>query len=146
MASVIPAARLYFLNMCRLALPQDVFIWYGKRLGVFSAPITLQCFGWTASQEPAELGPNLRREETFDLKLCLSSFAGDQDFDAREAECMSNWSLITTALGNDGSLGNIVRWAQITDYEFSPNANADGQSIGNLDFTVNCQQRIESMS
>lgn len=146
MSSVVRAARIYFLNMCTVALPQDTYIFYGKRLGVFSAPLTLQCFGWTALQEPAELAPNLRREEIFDLNCCLSSFAGDQDFDAREAEVMANWSLITTAIGNDGSFNGIVRWAQITEYEFTPGANTTGQSIGSLDFKVNCVQRIESMS
>ena len=146
MSSCIPAARKYFLNMCTTVLPQDCYIYYGKRLGVFSAPLTLQCFGWTAIQEPAEIGPDLKREEIFDLNCALSSFAGDQDFEARETEVMSNWSLITTAVGLDGSFGNIVRWAQVTQYEFVPDANLDGQSIGTLDFKIACVQRIASMS
>ncbi len=92
-----------------------------------------------------EIGPNLRREEIFDLNCCLSSFAGDQDFDAREAEVMTNWALVTVALNNDASFNNLVRWAQITEYEFTPEANATGQSIGTLDFKVNAVQRIDTM-
>jgi hypothetical protein len=152
MSSCIPAARIYFLNMCRNVLPQDTFIWYGAKLSLFSSPLMLQCYGWHAIQEPAELAPNLRREEIFDLDCCLSSFQGDQDFDAREAEVMTNWSLITTALGNDASFNGggtgpgIVRWAQITEYEFQPMPDPEGKSIGSLEFKVGCVQRIESMS
>jgi hypothetical protein len=146
MTSVAPAARVYFQNLCKSVLPDDAYVWYGKRMGSFSAPLTLQIYGWKGTQEPAELAPNLRREENFDINCCLSSFAGDMDFASRETEVMAQWSKITTALGNDATLGNIVRWAQITEYEFVPDSNIDGKSIGSLEFNVNCQQRIESMS
>jgi hypothetical protein len=135
--------------MCAGVLPQDTFVWYGKKLGTFSSPLMLQCYGWTAQQQPAEIGPNLRREEEFELNCCLSSYAGDasqEAFDSREQECMSNWSLITTALGNDASLGNIVRWAQIVEYQYTPDTGPEGGTIGELEFKVQCVQRIDSMS
>jgi len=146
MSSIIPAARKQFVAMCAAVLPDDTFIWFGKRLAMYSSPLMLQIYGWTAEQEPAELAPNLRREEIFDLHCCLSSFRGDQDFDAREAEVMANWSLITTAVGNNATLNQTVRWAQITQYEFIPDVDSKGMSIGSLEFTLGCVQRIESMS
>lgn len=122
-------------------------MYFGKRLSVYSAPITLQVYGWRALQEPAELAPNLRREETFELDCCLSSFAGDQDYESREAECIANWNLLYVAVGNDATLGGIVRWAQFTEYEFSADSNpTGGQSIGHLEFKIQCVQRVESLS
>lgn len=147
MSSVIVQARKNFLAMAASVLPDDTYIWYGKRLSVFSAPLTLQCYGWTAMQEPAELTPQYRVEEHFDLSCCLSSWAGDQDFDAREAEVMGFFALITTTLATEPNyrLGNTVRWAYLTDYEFIPDTDGEMQrSIGTLDFKIHCEQRIET--
>lgn len=148
MSSVASLARKNFLAMCAGVLPDDTFIWFGKRLGVFSAPLTLQCFGWAATQTPAELSPAYRVEEAFDLNCALSSFAGDQDFDARETEVMASFALISTTLATDPNyrLGNAVRWAYITDYEFVPDGDTEGRSLGTLDFKVHCEQRIESLT
>lgn len=149
MSSVIPQARKNFMAMAATVLPDDAYIWYGKRLSVFSAPITLQCYGWSALQEPAELTPQYRVEEHFDLACCLSSFLGDQDFDAREQEVMSLFALITTTLATDPNyrLGNTVRWAYITEYDFVPDVNGEQSgSVGILDFKVHGEQRIESLT
>ena len=146
MSSVIRASRIYFLNMCKTVLPDDTYIFYGAKLSKFSSPLMLQCYGWTALQEPGEIGPNLRREEAFDLNCCLSSFQGDQDFDAREQEVMTNWALITVALNNDASFNSLIRWAQITEYNFQPEPGVEGSSVGSLEFKVGCVQRIDTMS
>lgn len=149
MSSVIPQARKNFLAIAKGVLPDDALIWYGKRLGVFSAPVILQCYGWQALQEPAELAPTYRVEEHFDLSCCLSSMAGDQDFDAREQEVMGFFALITTTLATDPNyrLGNTVRWAYVTDYQFTPDVDAElERSVGTLDFKIHCEQRIESLT
>ena len=149
MSSVIPQARKNFLALAKGVLPDDAYIFYGKRLATFSAPTMLQCYGWTAMQESAELSPQYRVEEHFDLSCCLSIMAGDQDFDAREQEVMSLFALITTTLATDPNyrLGNTVRWAYITEYDFTPDVDSELQrAIGVLDFKLHCEQRIESLT
>lgn len=149
MSSVIRQARINFLALARGVLPDDAAIWYGKRLDVFSAPVMLQCYGWTAEQLPEELSPQYRVDEHFDLACCLSSMAGDKDFDTREQEVMGFFALITTTLAADPNyrLGNTVRWAYVTTYDFVPDVDADmGRSVGTLDFKLHCEQRIESLT
>jgi hypothetical protein len=75
--------------------------------------------------------------------------AGDQDFDAREQEVTSLFALITTTLATDPNyrLGNTVRWAYITEYDFVPDVDGElERSVGILDFKVHCEQRIESLT
>ena len=145
MSSSAPAAVSYFLTLAQTTLP-DCFVVFRKRLGVFSAPLTLQVFGFTGTEEPAELSPEAKREENFDINCNLSSYAGDEDMQARMNEVMSAWSLLTIAVSTDYTLGGTVRWAQIPEYDFTPDTDTTGKSLGSLDFKVNCQQRITSLS
>ncbi len=157
MSSVIRQARLNLFTIWTPLLPDDTFFWYGKRLGVFSAPLTLQCYGWTATQTPAELSPEYRVEEDFDLSFCVSSWKGDVDFDTREQEVTDVFKILSTAVANNytlavppaspGSNTGPVRWAYVTDYEFIPDVTPDsGASVGTLDFKIHAQQRIETQT
>jgi hypothetical protein len=154
MSSQIRQARINLMKMWADIMPDDTFFWYGKRLGMFSAPLTVQVYGWTATQTPAELSPEYKVEEQFDLSCCVSSFQGDQDFDAREAEAIAAFEILTEAVANNYTLaypvgpgGGPVRWAYVTDYEFTPDVTAtQGQSVGTLDFKIQGQQRIETQS
>lgn len=147
MSSVIRQARINFMALATSVLPDDTTIYYGKRLAVFTAPLTLQIYGWTATRTPEELSPRYRVDEDFDFSCCISSFEGDQDFDAREQECMAAFETLVIAVNNDYTLDGVVRWAFLTDYEFIPDTTAtQGQSMGSLEFKIHCEQRIESLS
>jgi hypothetical protein len=148
MSSVAAAATSYFLQLARSVLPDDSFVVLRKSGAqmVFSAPLTLQVYGFKGSQIPAELSPQARREETFDIDCCVSSYQGDDDLEARMAEAQTAWALLSVAVGNDYTFGNIVRWAQITDYDFIPSSDTTGKTLGSVEFKVNCQQRIDSLT
>lgn len=151
MSSVISSTVRYFVTLCQSVLPDDSFVFFGKRMSVFTAPLTLQVNGWTGEQAPAELSPQARREEIFTINSALTYLAGgsgdDLDFVLSvEDTVMANWALITTAVGNDYRLGNNVRWAQVGKYDYVPDRDASsGMQIGTLDFGIDCQQRIDSL-
>jgi hypothetical protein len=145
MSSVASATRKYFQTAVAAVLPDDAYVWYGAKMSIFEAPITLEILGWHGQQVPAELSPQARREEEFELVCCITSFAGDQDFDARETEAVTQWNAVSVMIGNDYTLGGNVRWAQMATYNFEGIPNADGQSIGVMNFTIECQARIDSL-
>jgi hypothetical protein len=146
MSSVTGATIRYFVTMCQNVLPDTAYVFFGQALTVFSAPITLQVTGWSGEQVPAQLSPQARREETFTIESDLVSQAGDFDFLTREDEVMANWALITSAVGNDFTLGGNVRWAQVGRYTFTAAADkSKGMSLGALSFGIECQVRIDSL-
>ena len=109
----------------------NVQVYYGQSLTKFVSPITVQILGWTGDQEPAELGPMYRREETFQIHCEIVSWAGDQEYGDRETEVMgafgtlsvliaNNWTLPSTAGGSDGA----VRFAECSTFTFTPIAPA----------------------
>jgi hypothetical protein len=147
MSSVAPAATSYFLNLARTVLPDTSFVVLLKR-GiplVFSAPLTLQVYGFSGVQVPADLSPQARREEEFVIDCCISSYMGDDDLESRMAEAQAGWDLLSVAIGNDYTLGRIVRWAQMAEYSFEPSTDNSGKALGSVEFKVNCQQRIDSL-
>jgi hypothetical protein len=148
MSSVAPAATSYFLTLARSVLPDDAFVILMKSGTplVFTAPLTLQVYGFTGSQVPAELSPQARREEEFSIDCCISSYMGDDDLEARMEEAQAGWDLLSVAIGNDYTLGHIVRWAQMAEYSFIPSKDTSGKALGSVEFKVNCQQRIDSLT
>lgn len=144
MSSHIPATLNYFIQLCQATLPADRLVYFGKRLAKYTAPITLQVAGITGDQVVAELGPSYRREETFALHCVLSAFSGDQQYIDRFNDIFNDWSAITIAVANDPALGNNVRYAEVGNMSYLPEATTHGMSIGDLSFDVRCQVRITS--
>ncbi len=145
MSSSIPAATHYFLDLANSVTPADFVVAFSSVLPVYPSPKMLQIKGVTdIMQAPAELSPELRREEHYSIMAELTSYSGDQDFESRFDEVFSIFSLITVAVGNDPTLGNTVRYAQFDEMEYIPKVDAKGQSMGCLDFMVKCEARITS--
>lgn len=146
MSSAIPGAVQALISIAQGALPSDATVWFGVPLPVYEAPITLQILKVTGEQEVAQLGPNYRREETFEIHCCLTSFAGDNDFVSRMTEVYANFSLLTVAIATNYTLNNTVRFAEIRQFDYQPDADGKGMTLGQLDFAVACQVRIESLT
>lgn len=155
MPSSIPGAvsNLFTLLTTAFAAQTTTQVYMGKTLSTYVSPITIQILGWSGDQQPAELGPSYRREETFAIQMEIASFAGDQNYMTRQSEVMAafgvvstlvanNWTLPSTAGGNDGA----VRFAEVGTFTFVPEADNNGKSIGMLNFDVHCSQRITSLS
>jgi hypothetical protein len=145
MASAIPGTLSYFLTLATNTLPSDATVSFGAYKPLFEAPVTLQVTGITGDQEPAELGPNFRREETFSIECDLTSYAGDQLQVNRLTEVFANFALLSVAVANDPTLGSNVRFAEVGDFTYVPGLDAKGQSIGSLTFAIRCSQRIDSL-
>jgi len=146
MASCIPAATPQLLSIITTALPSNAYVWVGKELGVFSAPVTFELNSITSDQQPAALGPDYKREETFEFNCRLTSFQGDTDQQSRLQEVYVNLALIEVAIGNNATLNNTVRFAEIGAGEYQPDTNGSGGSIGTLAFQIRCSQRITSLT
>jgi len=159
MSIQVVQARKNLMTIWQPLLPDDTFFWYGKRMGVFSAPLTVQIYGWTALQSPAELSPAYRVEEEWDISCCVSSWQGDIDFDTREAEALAAFNILTEAVANNYTLAvppanpgdntGPVRWAYLTDYEFVPDTTVGGSgtgggSVGTIDFKIHGAQRVDT--
>lgn len=155
MGSSIPLAVSHLKSLLTTAFAGQTTtqVWFGKTLSTFIAPLTIQMMGWSGDQQPAELGPNYRREETYAIEMQIVSFAGDQDYITRQSEVMAafgiisvlianNYTLPSTAGGNDGA----VRFAEVGTFNFTPEAGDSGQSLGMLDFAIHCSQRIASLT
>jgi hypothetical protein len=156
MPSSIPGAvsNLYALLNTAFTGNEDTLVWMGASLPKTVTPVTVLILGWTGDQEPAELGPSYRREETFQIHMQIRAASGEQSptalldrqttvmarFGVASALIANNWTLPSTAGGNDGT----VRYAEVGTFDFTPEMNQRG-SRGTLTFTVHCSQRIQSL-
>jgi hypothetical protein len=156
MGSSIPGARtnLQALLEAEFSDQPNVQVYYGKHLSQFVSPQTVQILGWTGDQEPAELGPSYRREETFQIHCEIVSWAADDDFPSRETEVMALFDSISLIVGNNPTLpptygatsGGAVRYAEVGSFTFTPDMDASGHSSGTLQFAVHCSQRVTSLT
>jgi len=147
MASSVPSAVSALLSIATAALPTTAQVWFGKPLPTYTAPTTLQVYGvHDGTQEVAVLGPDFKREERYEIQCLLTSWAGDQDFAGRMNEVYADFELITLAIGNNPTLNNTVRFAEIHTFDYIPDADAKGMSLGSLSFSVACQARISSLT
>lgn len=120
----------------------------------YVAPVTLQILEVTGDQEPAEMGVNFRREETFSIVCELVTWAGDQNYQQRFTDALTIWNTILVMVGNNPWLSTsglndataAVRYAEVGDFSFIPHADNMGQSRCSLQFHVRCSQRINSLS
>lgn len=146
MASSIPGATQALISIATAALPSTAQIWFGKALPVYTAPLTLQILKMSADQEWAFLGPTYKREEIYAIHCELTSWAGDQDYISRLNEVMNAFQTLTLAIYNNPTLNNTVRLCEVKRLDYEPDADAKGMSLGRLDFTVDCQQRISTLT
>lgn len=155
MPSSIPGAvaNLQSLLNAAFASQPGTQVWFGKTLSQYVAPLTVQWLGWNGDQQPASLGPSYRREETYAIQMEICATGGDMDFMSRQATVMAafatisvlvanNWTLPSTAGGNDGA----VRFAEVGTFNFSPESDVHGFALGILTFDIHCSQRITSLT
>lgn len=155
--SAIPGTLPYLVTLFGNAYPMDadnvpVLVWFGAELTTFSSPTTIEINGIdVADQEPAELGPNYKREETFTVKCKITVFNGEgangsTDFLDRMNDCFTVWKALVIAVANDPTLGGNVRFAENGEMAYLPTTDATGRATGTLIWGVRCQQRVTSLS
>lgn len=148
MSSSIPNAVTQFQAIATAALPAGTTnITMGEALPPdISEPVVLQIIRVTGEQEWAELGPLYRREETYAIHCEITAWAGDQDFATRMTDAFSAFELLTVAVGSNPTLNGAVRLAEIRQLDWEPKPDAKGQSTACIAFTVDCQQRITTLT
>lgn len=147
MASSIPGAIEQFIVVATAALPSTFQVRegsiYGPNIGqqsVLIGDVTVTMDTW------AELGPNYRHEEHFDIQCVLSSAAGNDDAPSRLNETYSLYNDISVAVANNPTLNNAVRVSYCRQLKYSPLPTSQGWSMGTLNFEVCCEQRVTSLS
>jgi hypothetical protein len=147
MSSSVPSAVNAFISIAGTALGSTATVWFGKPLAVYEMPITLQIIGVAEGEQTIEvMGPDYKRDERYHIMCVLTSFAGDNNFTGRMNEVFATFSILTVAIGNNPTLNQTVRFAEIHSFDYIPGANANGMTLGELSFAVACQARIGSLT
>lgn len=160
MPSSIPGAvsNLYALLVAEFASNPDIEVFYSPSYPTKIMPNVsrVHILGWTGDQEPAELGPSYRREETYQIHMQIVAIAGEQSLESQmnlqtmvmdnifapiSVLIANNWTLPSTAGGSDG----VVRFAEVGTFTYNPELQQRG-SRGTLLFTVHCSQRVTSLT
>lgn len=137
------------MSIAASTYPADgsVTIWFGAELPAYSAPLTFMITEVTGDQQPAELGNQYKREETFAIVCSLISYQGGvPDFNSMLTSLMANFVLLSQAIANNPTLTGAVRFAEVGNFHITPETDANGQSAVTLDFSVRCQQRVTSLN
>jgi hypothetical protein len=145
--TAIPAALVQLMAIAAAALPPDSTVWYGEELGTFTQPLTLQVNEIPGDQVPAEIGQRYRREETFAFVCTLTYFDGGpgEENPRRLSTLMDAWVKLALAVGANPKLNDTVRFAEVGNFNITTTADANGLTAANIDFSVRCQQRVESL-
>lgn len=153
----IPGALQSLYNLYSAAYPMDAnnipsMIWFGEELSVFSAPTTIEINSiLNAEQEPAEIAPTYKKEETYDVRCKLSVFNGSgsngsADFLANMLTCWDVWKALEIAVANNPTLDGNVRYCFFTEMAFEPTTDGAGRAAGYITWVVRCVQRVTSLS
>jgi hypothetical protein len=145
--SAIPGALAELMVVATGALPAYTTVWFGEELPTYTSPLTLQITEITGDQVPAEIGPQYRREETFNLVCSLSTYqGGPPDFPAILNTLMTQFIILSRAVANNPSLNGAIRFAQVGNFIITPASDPNGQSAVTLDFSVRCEARVTSLA
>lgn len=147
MASAIPGATTALLALATSALPEGTTIWFGETPPAYQSAVSLQIVRVTGDQQPAELGPEYRREEAFSFYCNVVAYAGGPpDFPARMAEAFGAFTPLSEAIANNWTLNGSVRYAEVGNFDIMPETDGNGQSAVVLAFDVRCSQRVTSLN
>lgn len=130
---------------------QAVTYWFGAVLPAWEAATTVELNGvHPADQQPADLGPRYTREETFSVDSRITVFSGTApsaaSFIANMGDVWNVWKALETAVANNPTLNNTVRYAEFGEMDYTPATDGKGLAMGTLTWFVRCSQRVTSLS
>lgn len=147
MSSSVPTSIPAFIAIAQAALPEGFQIRQGAVFGPFIAAQSLQITGirFTKDQH-AELGPNYKHEEEYNILCSLVGTAGNDDTASRIQEVAALYADLSVAIANQPTLSGTVRtaWTTQTGYKLSP--TSQGWSAAQVDFQVIVTARVPSES
>jgi hypothetical protein len=146
MSSSVPNAIPAFMAITQAALPANFEVKFGTVFGPYIAPQALLITGVHFTEDGfAEIGPNYQHEEHYTIGATLTSVAGDSDDPARLQEVYALYKDITIAIAAKPTLNGTIRLAWCRQLDYQPARDAKGFSVGQLDFEVSCQARVDSL-
>lgn len=146
MASSVPQAIPQLIAIMSAALPEGFQVSFDTRFNPFVAPQTLLITGIRFTKdEYAEMSPNYRHEEWYNVSCSLSGSAVGAEQTALLLQVYSLYSDISVAIANNPNLNNTVRLAWSRQNDFSPTGDSKGMNIGLLTFEVQIQARVDSL-
>lgn len=158
MSSSVPSAVSAFISLAQGVLPTNGQVVLGATLpiGADVPPVAVVVSAVRFTEdEYAELGPTFRHEEHYNIVCCLY-YNGGMYQDLTDVETLmtntySAYEDITVEVANNptlglslGSTGFRLAWCRQTD--FVPDFGIQGYVFGKLDFVVECQARVTSLS
>jgi hypothetical protein len=143
----VPIAVPAFVSIAQTALGSSFQIREGQIYNTFVAPQSLLITGIHFTQdEYSELGPEYRHEEHYSILCSLFSSAGDDAQDERLQETYALYASLSVAIANNPDLNKTVRLAWCRQLDYMPTTDGKGLPVGQLNFEVNVQVRVTSLT
>lgn len=121
----------------------------GEVTGVTSG-VTLEITGVRFLMDQyAELGPNYKHEEHYNIACSLIAWAGDPNFTQRMLDVYTCYADLQVAISQNMVLGltdPVPRIAWPRQLSFTPGPDAFGRPAGTIDFEIEVQARVNSLS
>jgi len=135
------------MSILAAALPSGFQVKEGAIVGVHPQQQTLLVTGVRFTQDQiAVSSPQYEHEEHYTISCSLCSAAGDDNQSSRLAETYGLYASISVAIANNPRLNNTVRLATTRQLDYSPTYTPNAWSIGILNFEVQCQARVTSLT
>jgi len=147
MSSSVPLAVPAFISIATAALPAGTQIKMGTQFGVYEGAMALLVTGVRFNQdEIAEMSPAYKHEEHYVINCSLFSTAGDDDHPGRMQDVYSLYRFIMIALASHADLNDTVRVAWTRQLDYTPGFDPKGFQVGQLDFEIVCEARVDPTS
>lgn len=147
MSSSVPNAVPAFISIATAALPSGFQVKEGQIFGPYISPQALLVTGLHFTQDAyAELGPNYRHEEHYNISCVLCASIGTDDQATMIGTIYGLYSDIQIAVANNPDLNETVRLAWCRQLDYMMGYDANGKTVGTLSFEVQCQARVTSLS
>lgn len=152
----IPPALQALFTVFEAAYPTDangeaVLYWFGQSLPAWQPSTVVEITGvGPADQQPASLGPDYLREETFSVDCGITVFQGVTPTAANYFTNMNAvwnvWIALEKAVANNPTLNGTVRFAEFGELTYEPATDAKGLVMGTLKWFTRCSARNFSLS
>ena len=161
MSSSVPAVVAAFKSVATSACPAGTQIVNSTVLpaGYQAGPgevatvnsgVTLQIKGvHFVVDQYAEMGPNYKHEEHYNILCTLCAWAGDPNFDQRMVDVYTIYADLSIAVAQNMALGlpepkPRIAWPRQLD--FTPGPDPFGRPAGTISFQIEVQARVDSLS
>lgn len=147
MSSSLPNALPAFVSIATAALPAGFQVKEGSIFGPYVSPQALLITGVHFTEDAyGEMSPIYRHEEHYSIQCALCGSLGIDDQASLIATMYGLYSNISVAIANNPNLNNTVRLAWTRQLDYVMSYDSKGFSVGTVQFEVQCQARVTSLT